>query len=320
MNRFLKSILGIAILAWLVLYLVNHADQLKALKQFSGIQFAMLQFLWFLLLSSHALVVQSLLRPHQIKADVLDMVNLNNAALLLNYAPMKFGTLFRANYLKRHYGLAYSRFVTFFMYLTFLTVAVGGSIGLATLIVFYDLGAHGTKILATIFFTTVAGSMLLLFIPLPVPKGQAWFSTKLRSFLSDRRHISSDYGAILQATAFLMISFALTALRLGMVYRSLGLNIHPAGCLVLGAISFVVLFIGLTPGALGIRELVLSSGAVVLGIPFEAGILAAMVDRAAAMSYAFLVGGGCALWSWFKCPNDFRQNELCGQQVNQSCA
>lgn len=309
MSKFLKSILGIGILVWLLWYLIKHADQLKALNQITIIQFAALLFLWFLLMSNQAFVVQSLLRSLQIKADFWDMVNLNNGTLLLNYAPMKFGTLFRANYLKRHYGLSYLRFATFFLYLTLLTMGIGGGVGFVTLFGFYGLGAQGANILAGVFAAAAAGSLLLLFMPLPVPGGQTRLSMRLRDFLLDRRQVSRDYVDIFKAAVFLLISCVFTALRLAAVYRSLGLTMHPAGYFILGAVDFVALFIGLTPGALGIRELVLSSSAVVLGIPFEVGILAALIDRAAAMSYAFLVGGGSALWLWHKCPNDFRQNE-----------
>jgi len=72
------------------------------------------------------------------------------------------------------------------------------------------------------------------------------------------------------------------------------------GYLILGALGYVVLFVGLTPGSLGVRELVLGLGAVVLGIPLEVGILAAMIDRAIEISYTFVVGGGCAIWLWRK--------------------
>ena len=109
------------------------------------------------------------------------------------------------------------------------------------------------------------------------------------------------------------VNFLLTAVRLGIIYNSMGKNIHAGGYLILGALGFVVLFISLTPGSLGIRELVLGFGAVVLGVPLEVGILAAMIDRAIILSYAFVAGGVCTLWLWRKSPADFKE-----QQQNNS--
>ncbi|MCK4998562.1 MAG: hypothetical protein KAS23_03470, partial [Anaerohalosphaera sp.] len=77
-------------------------------------------------------------------------------------------------------------------------------------------------------------------------------------------------------------------------------------CLVLGAVGFGSVVLGLTPGSLGIREVLLGSAAVVIGIPLEVGILAAMFDRAIMLSWTFVVGGSCALWLWREDPQDFK--------------
>jgi uncharacterized protein (TIRG00374 family) len=160
-----------------------------------------------------------------------------------------------------------------------------------------------------VFAITIIVSFLFLLVPLPIPVGQEQLSTTLRNFLAGRRQISKEGKAISTVLALLVVSFLLTALRIAIIYHSMSKKIHPAGYLILGAWGFVVLFIGLTPGSLGIRELVLSLGAVALGIPLEAGILAAMIDRAIIISYVFVAGGGCAAWLWYKSPVDFKKQQ-----------
>ena len=152
--------------------------------------------------------------------------------------------------------------------------------GLAVLAAVYGLAGYENKILATVFLITIIGSLCFLFIPLPIPKGQGRLMMALRNFLTGRSQISKEGKTIFITTVLLTINFFLTALRIGIIYDSLGQKVNAGGYLILGALGFVVLFIGLTPGALGIRELVLGSGALVLGVPLEVGILAAMVDRA----------------------------------------
>jgi len=265
--------------------------------------------LWFLIAVSSARAVQCLLNALGTNTAFWDMVKLHHASLLLNYAPMKFGTVFRANYLKRHYGLAYAHFATFFMYITLLMTATAAIVGLTVLLAIYGLNGYENNILAGVFGATIMGASLCLLVPLPIPAGKGRLSTALRNFLSGRSQISKDRKTVLIVAALLGVNFVLVAVRLWIVYRVLDQNIHVGGYLMLGALGFVVLFIGLTPGALGIRELVLGFGAVVLGVPLEVGIMAAMIDRAVTVSYAFVVGGGCALWLWRKCPTDFRPNE-----------
>ena len=309
MNKWLKNALALLILIFLTYYLSRHWDQLSVLLRLSGKSLLVLYCVLFLLSLTSALVVQCLLRALNTEARFWDMVWLHNAALLLNYAPMKFGTLFRANYLKRHYGLSYAHFATFFLYITFLMTATAAIIGLLVLGTVYGLGGFESKVLALVFAITISGSLLFLFIPLPVPAGEGRLSATLRNFLSGRSQVSKERKTIFVAAVYLVINFFLTAVRLWIIYNSMGKSIHLGGYLILGALGFVVLFVGLTPGSLGIRELVLGFGAVVLGIPFEVGILAAMIDRAIIISYAFVAGGICTVWLWHKSPADFREQQ-----------
>lgn len=309
MTKWLKNILSLIILALLLWYLARHWQELKVLLKLRPGQIIIMYFLCFLLTLSSARSVQYLVKALKTKTYFWDMVRLHHAALLLNYAPMKFGTLFRANYLKRHYGLAYSHFAAFFLYIVFLMTATASAVSLVVLVTIYGLAEYESKILAGVFAITIIGSLFFLFVPLPEPKGQGRLSVALRLFFSGRSQISKERKIVFVTAAFLAVNFLLTALRLGIIYHSMGRDVHPGGFLVLGALGFVVLFIGLTPGSLGIKELVLGLGAVVLGIPLEVGILAAMIDRAITISYVFAAGGGCAAWLWYKSPADFKEQQ-----------
>ena len=320
-RKWIKHVLGVLILAFLLAYLVGHRQELKALLKLSAGQLIMMYLLCFLISVASVPVVRSLLDALETETGFGDMLILNNAALLLNYAPMKFGTVFRANYLKRHHGLSYAHFATFFLYITFLMTLMAAAIGLAVLLGVYGLAGYESKILAGVFAATVVGSLVFLLIPLPMPKGDGRMSAMLRTFIAGRSQISKQRKAVLISVVFVVITFVLTALRIGIIYHSMGREMHPAGYLILGALGFVVLFIAITPGSLGLRELVLACGAVVLGMPLEVGILAAIIDRAITICYAFTAGGACTLWLWYRSPNNFRKEQDDGKEpkVSDSC-
>jgi uncharacterized protein (TIRG00374 family) len=307
-KKWLKNILGLAILAFLLLYLFRHWDELKSLE-LGPVRIVLMYGLWFVTTFVAAVVVQLLLRSLKTETRFWDMFWLGNAALLLNYAPMKFGTLFRAAYLKRHYNLPYSHFATFFMYIMFLMTAAASAISLAVLVTLYGLSGYESRILAAVFLFAVAGSLVFLFVRLPLPGGKSRFSKGLRNFLAGRGEISRDRNNVLLATVLLAVNFLFEAARIGIIYYSMGERIHPLGYLILGAMGYVVFFIGLTPGALGIREAVLGFSAVVLGVSYKVGLQAALIDRLVTFSYAFLVGGGSALYLWRKSPADFKEVE-----------
>ncbi|MCJ7675758.1 MAG: flippase-like domain-containing protein [Sedimentisphaerales bacterium] len=313
MNKWLSNILALIIFAFLLWYLSGYWEQLKVMLNLRPELLVTMYFLYFLSFLVSAFVDKYLLKALDTPAAFWDIFRLDNAASLLNYVPMKFGTLFRANYLKRHYGLAYPHFATFFFYTIFLMTALAAVVGLGVLLTVYGAAGYESRILAAVFVGTIAASLLFLFTPLPVPKAAGQFSSMLRNFLSGRAQIARQTKTNIVAAVLLSANFLITALRIGIIYHSIGKSIHPAGYLILGALGFVVLFIGLTPGALGIRELVLGFGAVVLAVPLEVGLLAAMIDRAITISYTFVVGGCCTVWLWRKSPTDFKQ-----QKVNSS--
>ena len=308
MVRWLKNILALAIVAFLFWYLAKHWDQLKVLMELSPTKLTIMYILTALIAFISAKVLQYLVIPLNIKPPLWEMFGLQNAALLLNYAPMKFGTIFRANYLKLHFGLSYAHFATFFLYMTFLMTLTASIIGVIVILPVYGIASYENQILFLIFLVVTIGSFAFLFFPLPVPKWQGRAFNLLRNFLAGRSQIASNKKIVAISGLLLTFNFILTAVRLGIIYNSLGQHCHPAGFLVLGAIGYSVLFIGLTPGGLGIRELVLGAGAVVIGLPLEVGLLAAVIDRMITFSYAFIIGGICTIKLWRKSPDDFTKN------------
>jgi len=309
MIKWIKNVLGIIIVISLLWYLSRHWGELKFLIRLSAAELIIIYLISFLATLNSAYIIQRLLKTLKVRTSFWDMVLLQNAVYLLNYVPMKFGTVFRANYLKRHYGLRYAHFGTFFVYLTLLMTAAASGVGLVILVAVYGVAGYERKVLAAVFLGLLVFSVLSASIPLPIPKGSSKLSIIVRDFLIGRQQVTHDKYTLFVCTTLLLGNFIVSSVRLGIIYNSMGQNVHPAGYLVLGALGFATMFVSLTPGSLGIRELVLGSGAVVLGIPLEVGVLAAMVDRAIALSWVFVVGSACTAWLWHKSPADFKKEQ-----------
>ena len=307
-TKWLKRILGIAIIAFLIWYLAGHWQQVRELLKLSVFELIVIYVICFIGTLNSAVVVMAILKPMGIRALFWDMILLQNACMLLNYVPMKFGTLFMANYLKRHYGLKYSQFGIFAVYLTLLLSAAAALIGIIAMVLVYGFADVHKQILMVIFLISLIGSIFLIYFPLPIPKGTSKLAIALRDFIGGRQVVTQDTKSLFLAAFFLLLNFILTSVRLAVIYHGMGKDINPAGYLVLGALGFVMMFINITPGALGIREAVLGAGAIVLGAPLEVGVTAAVIDRAVTLSWAFVVGGVSAIWLWYKSPEDFKKN------------
>lgn len=294
------------IIGFLSYYLYKNWDSLGNIFNLSIFEVSIIYAISLGATINSGFMIRAIFNSLNVKTHFWDMVFLQNATNLLNYLPMKFGTVFRANYLKRHYGLSYAHFGTFFVYLTLLMTAIACLVSLVVLIFIYGIQGYEQKIMAGVFFAVLIFTMALLFLPLPVPKGSNRIMVVLRTFLSGRHQLMKDKRTLALSAITLTINFFVSSVRLGIIYHSIGQDIHPAGYLILGSVGFVSLFTSITPGALGIRELFLGAGAVVLGISPEAGILGAMIDRAIAITITFVFGGICTAILWRKTPGDFK--------------
>jgi uncharacterized membrane protein YbhN (UPF0104 family) len=307
MLKWFKYILALAVLIFLGWYLFVHWHEMKELFKLNFNQLAIIYLVSLIGAINSALVVMAILKPMGIKARFGDMVIVQNACLLLNYVPMKFGTIFFANHLKRNYGLKYSYFVTFATYLTLLISVVAYAAGALVLIFIYGLQNVQKQILAAAFIFGFIACIAVIFVPLPLPKGTSKLASVIRDFLLSRKVVSKDLKVLISAAFLLFLNFVLTSIRFGIIYYSIGIKIHLAGFLVLGALGYIVLFFNFTPGALGIREAILGAGAVVLGIPLEIGIAGALIERAIVLSWSFIIGGLCVCYLWLKSPAEFKE-------------
>ncbi|MCK5580048.1 MAG: flippase-like domain-containing protein [Candidatus Omnitrophica bacterium] len=307
LSSILKHCVAIAIICFLSLYLIKHWHALKSLSNFTFPKIALMYAITLAASFIAGLAAKILLSSLDTKVKLRDMILLYNTVSLLNYIPFKFGTLFRANYLKKHNNLKFAHFGTFFIYqiliMTF-TISVLGSIILLSIC---NIHTWSVQILLAIFIMASIISFIFLFIHIPFLPHKNKLAHIINNFLKGRNNIIKN-KKIIFVYAFLMnINFILGALRLSLIYESLGQNAHPAGFLILGAAGYLTMFISLTPGSLGIREIVLGSTSEVIGIPIRIGIPAALFDRLIAITFSFVIGGICTIILWNKNPKDFKR-------------
>jgi len=309
MIRSLKYIIGIVLILCLFAHTWKHWDSLRHLLRLSAGSLSLIYFISMVGLLNRTYVIHRLLLIFNVKTRFWDMVLLQNAIYLLDYAPMKLGTAFRANYLKRHYGLLYSQFSALFIYLIVLTVATASLLSIIVLLFVYDISRYEIRVLLVVFSVTLIVSLLLAFVPLPLPSTTSKPTKILKSFVDARYQLSRSKRILVKCAFLLMCNFLIGSLRLGIVYHNLNQQFHLTDYLVLGALGHIALFLSLTPGSLGVRELVMSAGATTLGVPLEVGILASLVERAIILSWAVVFGTISLFCLYRKSPADFKKAE-----------
>lgn len=287
LRRVLGPAIALLLTAALVVWLVGQREHLADLQRIDAATLAAVYAISLAgtLVSGRA--IQVLLARLGAQVSFLDMVLLQNASTALAFLPMKGATLLRAGYLRRRYGIDYARLGAFLVLLTILSLGISSAIAAASLIASVDLAGEGALLLAGLLVVFTLLALAVAAVPLP----RRWQPPpRLRGILALRQELTARPAAWAEPTLLLVVHYLLAALRLGLIYRGLGIDLDAAGALVLAAVGVASLLISITPGALGIRELALGGGAFALGIPLELGMLVALVERAIGLSWALVVG------------------------------
>jgi uncharacterized membrane protein YbhN (UPF0104 family) len=226
---------------------------------------------------------------------------LSSAVWFGNYLPLRIGTLLRAQYMKSKYGMGYVRFGSLAAIRLAIQVLMSGLVGIGALLFGgFTSGRVSYPLLAIFASLTIAACAALLH-PLPPlafsGRRAARFWHELREgFGIARRHprlavVSGLWG---------LVYYVLLSIRFGITFHLLGASAPPWVLLVLGVAGGVSSLLAITPGGLGVRELVIGYVVFATGQTFDMGIFAGAFDRAAQLAVVATLGAACFTVVWFR--------------------
>ncbi len=215
---------------------------------------------------------------------------LTGAGFLLNHLPFNAGFIMRAVVLRRDHHLPYSSYVSLTMVNAVVNVGVGALLGLVGV----SLGASenpASPLVGAGLAAVVVGSVLALYLPaLRVPRGNTFVLRQLRKLAEGVAMIRGN-GAAVGVMALIATSKVLAlSLRFAICFDLLGRAMPMLGVVLVAVVQNLMAIVNLTPGNLGLREIVVSVMAAQLGTSQTIGLAAASIDRVFSLSYAVLVG------------------------------
>lgn len=222
---------------------------------------------------------------------------LYGAGQLLNHAPGQVGTVYRFGYLKVVHNLSYARSASGYGANLLLTILSTGLIGLAASIV---IGAsHGmwSLILIAIFSGLVLVAVAALVFDLPTTTREGRLARVWRGFQQGWSEVTSHGQTALIVVLIELVKYLLLAVRMQLALSWVGVDEPYAFFLVIAAVTGVVTFVALTPGAIGLRELAIGFAAAALGVQFDVALLGATLDRAVMVVWVLLIGGAGLIYT-----------------------
>lgn len=209
---------------------------------------------------------------------------------LVNHLPAQAGTLYRFRYMNKVHGLDYPTVVVGHGFNFAVTVLATGIIGsLALLVVGLRDGAVSVPLTAGFGALAVVGVVAAV-ARLPRTQRTGRLAALWNRFVAGWSTVRERPSVGAGVAGLELVKYLVAGWRLQLVFGWVGVDGSYAFFVVLSTVAGLATFVGVTPAAIGFREFGLSGAAAALGQGFDAGLVAASLDRAALLVSVVVLG------------------------------
>ena len=291
LTRF-KQLIAIAIFATVLYIAIDKRYWWLDLYQLSVEGFVLLSVVTLSLWLVGSFILRLLYRSLDVFLTFSESAFLAVATSLGNYLPfVQGGTVFKSLYLKEKHELGYSQFIASLGSMYLVNVLTCSAIGFIALGWFFFVEDTFHLEVTLCLFSFLAVSSVLCLVTVLPPCRQFLSTTRLEWLfkftlvLQMRKHIF--WGLVL--TYAVAIIFQATQLYLA--YVSLGYRISIVYCFIVIPFTIFVSLIGITPGGLGLTEVVVAFTSNALGYGLQQGAVAATLIRVISLLWMLPLGG-----------------------------
>jgi uncharacterized membrane protein YbhN (UPF0104 family) len=284
--------LQIACLLYIGHVLYEQRSELARALDLGWLSIAALVFLMWLSHVQRAYEFTYMLRRLGVHEPFVEGFLLTGAGYLLNHLPFNAGLIMRATVLKRDHDLSYTSYLALVTVNALVNLAVAAVFGLAS--VFFAgsaLPSSTVLVLSLAFAGMLLGAALLIWLPRSwIPKGNHFLARRLTVLADGIALIRGNGGGIALLLAFAFSKVVVIGIRTFICFEALGATVSPLAAATLASMTVVFSLVNLTPGNLGLREIVLAVVSAQLGSSYPIGMAAASIDRVVLLGYTVISG------------------------------
>jgi uncharacterized membrane protein YbhN (UPF0104 family) len=289
-----KSIISVSILlltcCGIVYYLSLHWELLNSLWNISLTQVVILIILRTLYTSTYGLFLKISIAKLQIRLKPREWFGLPFITTMGNQlTPFAGGVIMRAMYLKHRHSLSYTQFATLLFANHLITFWVAGCIGMLTCVFSPHLG-RARWILIIFFSIMVVVIAIIVSLPPHSLSGQNRVIKTINNFFEGWAILKEDKTLLIQITFIVFIGVMLNGLSFGVAFYAIDLNALPQTVLLVSLLPFFLILIYITPGNLGVQEIIISITSGFVGTGLGKGLLVALLIRATTLIPVFSLG------------------------------
>jgi len=277
--------------AWLIYYLATNWERFRALVDLSwyhaiGIGVGVL--LTWLITSTQAFL---LLRAEGVRIGFGEHFLLFVASVLVNYLPLRAGTIMRIQYLRVVHDLPYGRFGSLMGVRFVVLLVTTGLLGIAGMIILWQRERRFSLELAIPYAALLIGALVLSRLPIKPLSRREGRLRRLWSDFGDGVAAHRSRRRLMFVIAVLIVlQYAAIGWRLYLSFDAVQQHVEPYLMLILAPLTTVVALLALTMGSLGAREGVIGYATAATSHDFAGAVFAASVDRAVLMVATVTIG------------------------------
>ena len=282
LRRILPGLLTAVALAALGGFLAGNHRHIAEKYVLNPLAFFVIVGLVLAILALRGLANRTLFKGMGVEASVSDWFRLVTVSSFTNYLPLSAGLAVKAFILNRVYKTPYRLFAVGQTSLLIIFMSTNGAVGLATLSLEFPGQVFG---IIGAGFAVMTGSAALLFLPDAVARLTE--GRKLPGIGRRMSAIRSRWGAVAALQVFILL---MTAAMLKISFDMGPAEISFAACIVFTAAGMLTRVVSITPGGIGIRELVVGGLAYLVGFGVRDAVIASALVRIAEVAALFTLG------------------------------
>lgn len=288
--RYLKSIFSVILVVGFFYYLwCNRQILISAFYQlnFKTFFWVSVTFLsqWIVRAKRDQVIFSTL--DH--KVDLFPIFTLNTLQIALNHLPLKVGTIYTAQLLKKYYKIRYLIFAkSMALQYIFMFIAACFSAGIALL--FYTHVWGSVSILVAIVLI-VTGFFLTLLLFIKIPESAFHFISvqKIEKVINLLLNYRPRKGHVSVALFYSTICFLLSSWRMALLFNLRDVELSVFSALIIGASMHFSTILSITPGALGIREGSVGIVSTLIFLDISDGVVITTVERSISLLLVILI-------------------------------
>jgi uncharacterized protein (TIRG00374 family) len=296
-------VLVIVILAYVVWYFSNNTDDLRVLKEIKPIYLVWIFALEFMCLSVRAFRTQMILEfCSEKRIKYLRWFQIFTLGAFLNTVAPQAGFIYRSLKVKELFNISYTQYIASFLFFTWLDTWINFTIAtivfLTTDISMKIFGIPAKLLIPIIALAIFSGPFLAsaLFDKFSLPgKVLKILHAKIQELLKKIMEVWNDRKTLRRLILWGLIAVIPKGVQVYIVFLALGQNLDFPALILIYVLIKVSQLINITPGNLGVQEILLGYVCEQAGIGMAEGLLASIILRIAAyavqMSLGLLFGG-----------------------------